>query len=65
MFILNFEQVQHQFSFLHHCIVLVLSFYRPQIVKLLQKFHRNNYMEDVRGYKYNTEIFEENNRLFR
>lgn len=38
---------------------------RPQVVKLLQKFHRNNYIEDVRGGKYNDEVIDENNRLFR
>ena len=43
----------------------LLCFHRQQVIKLLQKFHRHNYMEDVRGEKYNFEEFEENNRLFR
>ena len=40
-------------------------FNRGQVIKLLQKFHRNNYIEDVRGDKYNSDVFDENNRLFR
>lgn len=38
---------------------------RTQVVKLLQKFHKNHYIEDVRGDKFDSEEFEENNRLFR
>ncbi|XP_067928930.1 DEP domain-containing protein 1A-like [Watersipora subatra] len=57
------EAVDWLFEFLQHHHDAELT--RQQVIKLLQKFHRNRYIEDVKGDKYNSEEFDENNRLFR
>ncbi|KAF6018784.1 DEPDC1 [Bugula neritina] len=59
------EAVDWLFEVLQHRHDSSPKLTRSQVLKLLQKFHRSNYIVDVRGHKYDSEVFEENGRLFR